>query len=74
MHAGLKEVREMTNQIYNGKELRKQLGISTTTFYKFRKAGLPYHQFPRSRAYYLLNEVENWLSQAGYHQETTWTK
>lgn len=64
----------MTNQIYNGKELRKQLGISTTTFYKFRKAGLPYHQFPQSRAYYLLDEVKDWLNQAGYHQETTWTK
>lgn len=74
MYAGLKGVREMTNQIYNGKELRKQLGISTTTFYKFRKAGLPYHQFPRSRAYYLLDEVKDWLNQAGYHQETTWTK
>ena len=64
----------MTSQIYNGQELRKQLGISTTTFYKFRKAGLPYHQFPRSRAYYLLDEVKDWLNQAGYHQETTWTK
>ena len=58
----------------NGKELRNKLGISTTLFYKFRRAGMPYHQFPESRAYYLLDEVELWLSSAGYHQMKVWTK
>ena len=53
--------------ILNGKELRQALGISTTTFYKFKKAGMPYHQLPASRAYFILNEVESWLSKAGYH-------
>lgn len=64
----------MTQKILNGKELRQALGISTTLFYKLKKAGMPYHKFPRSRAYFILEEVENWLGQAGYHQETTWTK
>lgn len=64
----------MTVKVLNAKELRMTLGISTTLFYKFRKAGMPYHQFPQSRAYYLLDEVEDWLSKSGYHQEKVWTK
>lgn len=64
----------MEKNILNGKQLRKELGISTTIFYKMRQAGMPYHQFPKSRAYYLLDEVKNWLSEAGYHQESVWTK
>lgn len=64
----------MKQIILNGKELRQSLGISTTTFYKFKNAGMPYHQLPTSRAYFILNEVENWLSKAGYHQEKTWIK
>lgn len=64
----------MTTKILNGTELRTALGISTTLFYKFRRAGMPYHQFPKSRAYYLLDEVENWLKKSGYHQEKVWTK
>ncbi len=64
----------MKQVILNGKELRQALGISTTTFYKFKKAGMPYHQLPMSRAYFILDEVENWLSKAGYHQQTIWTK
>lgn len=64
----------MNQLILNGKELREALNISTTTFYKFKKAGMPYHQFPASRAYYILDEVKTWLSKSGYHQETTWNK
>lgn len=64
----------MTVKILNAKELQNTLGISTTLLYKFRKAGMPYHQFPQSRAYYLLDEVENWLTKSGYHQEKVWTK
>ncbi len=64
----------MKQMILNGKELRQALGISTTTFYKFKKSGMPYHQLPNSRAYFILKEVESWLSKAGYHQQTTWTK
>mgnify|MGYP002798219585 FL=1 len=64
----------MNQLILNGKELRESLNISTTTFYKFKKAGMPYHQFPASRAYYVLDEVKTWLSKSGYHHETTWTK
>ena len=64
----------MASPILNGKELRQALGISTTTFYKFKKAGMPYHQLPASRAYFILDEVENWVGKAGYHPQTTWTK
>lgn len=64
----------MKRVILNGKELRQALGISTTTFYKFKKAGMPYHQLPTSRAYFIFDEVETWLSKVGYHQTTTWTK
>ncbi|RVU71419.1 MULTISPECIES: AlpA family transcriptional regulator [Lactobacillus] len=60
----------MSQEILNGKELRQALGISTTTFYKFKKAGMPYHQLPASRAYFILDEVENWLGKAGYHIAT----
>ncbi|CAM3163233.1 hypothetical protein SAMN04487792_1049 [Lactobacillus bombicola] len=64
----------MTLVILNGKQLREQLHISTTIFYRLRKAGMPYHQLPGGRAYYSLDEVEKWLTQAGYHQEKTWVK
>lgn len=39
-----------------------------------RKAGMPYHQIEGGRAYYLIDEVENWLRQAGYHQQNVWSK
>lgn len=64
----------MVLSILNGKELCNQLHISTTLLYKFRKSGMPYHQLPHGRAYYSLDEVEKWLTQAGYHQEKTWVK
>lgn len=63
------------NKILNAKELCNKLSISTTFFYKMKKAGMPYHQLcSNSRAYYILDEVEDWLSEAGFHQETKWTK
>lgn len=64
----------MTSILLNGKQLCEQLNISTTLLYKFRKAGMPYHQLPHGRAYYNLKEVQEWLAQAGYHQEKTWSK
>lgn len=60
----------MIQKMLNGKELC----ISTTLFYKMKQAGMPYHQFPASRTYYLLPEIKDWLRQAGYHQEKTWSK
>ena len=66
----------MTNKILNAKQLCAVLGISTTLFYKLKRAGMPYHQLPESRAYYMLDEVETWLSKAGYQQKAVkiWTK
>lgn len=62
------------NSIFNGKELCTELHISTTLLYKFRKSGMPYHQLPGGRPYYLIDEVLAWLRKAGFHQETKWTK
>ena len=64
----------MTTLLLNGKQLCQQLNISTTLLYKLREAGMPYHQLPHSRAYYNLNEIKEWLTSAGYHQEKTWVK
>ncbi|EEQ26708.1 hypothetical protein L2302_08965 [Lactobacillus gasseri] len=61
-------------QLLNGKALRKELGISTTLFYEFRRAGMPYHQLPGGRAYYLLDDVETWLKTSAFHKEEKWTK
>ena len=62
--------------ILNGKQLCRTFNISTTLLYKFRKSGMPYHQLAGGRPYYLPDEVEKWLRQAGYHQEVTtvWSK
>ncbi|MCI1524831.1 MAG: hypothetical protein LKH58_00695 [Lactobacillus amylovorus] len=64
----------MNSEILNGKELCQKLKISFTLLYKFRKYGMPYHQLPGGRPYYLLDEVLVWLRKAGYHQEKIWTK
>jgi predicted site-specific integrase-resolvase len=61
-------------KMMNGKDLCKTLGISTTLLYKFRKTGMPYHQLPGGRPYYLVDEVIVWLRNAGYRQEKVWTK
>ncbi|WEV37298.1 hypothetical protein [Lactobacillus sp. ESL0677] len=61
-------------KVLNGKELCRTLGFSTTLLYKFRKAGMPYHQIEGGRAYYIADEVEDWLRQAGYHQQKIWSK
>lgn len=60
-------------ELMNGKALRKQLGISTTIFYRLKKNGMPYHQFPGGRAYYVFDEVIDWLLKSGFHQDNTWT-
>lgn len=64
----------MTSLLLNGKQLCQELNISTTMLYKLRKAGMPYHQLPQGRPYYILDEAQNWLISAGYHQEKTWAK
>ncbi|WP_294837355.1 hypothetical protein [uncultured Lactobacillus sp.] len=64
----------MTSILLNGKQLCQELNISTTMLYKFRKAGMPYHQLPQGRPYYTLDEAQTWLISAGYHQENTWSK
>jgi len=34
---------------------------------------MPFHQLHGGRAYYLPDEVEHWLNQAVYHQESKWS-
>ena len=49
-------------EILNGKQLTKQLGISRTFLYSLLDEGLPNHRLGnRSRRYYILSEVEEWL-------------
>ncbi|MEK1378053.1 helix-turn-helix domain-containing protein [Limosilactobacillus fermentum] len=61
--------------ILNGKQLCEKLGISTTLLYRLLKQGMPYHQLSTgSRKYYNIDEVQQWLLHAGFHQQTTWTK
>ena len=59
-------------KILNAKQLRCELGISSTRFYQFLDHGMPYHQIGEGRKYYILDEVFDWLIKAGYHQKTTW--
>lgn len=62
-------------EILNGKQLCKALGISTTILSGLVKNGLPYHQLTaNSRKYYDLAEVKAWLKEAGYAPHTKWTK
>ena len=63
-------------KLLNGQEIRQYLNISTTVFYKFKRAGMPYHQLPEGRAYYLADEFEYWLKEAGFHKDTVavWNK
>lgn len=61
-------------QVLNGRQLCEELNISTTLLYRFRKSGMPYHQLPGGRPYYLLSEVTDWLGKAGFHQVKTWKK
>ena len=64
----------MTTLLLNGKQLCQQLNISTTMLYKLREAGMPCHQLQHGRPYYNLDEAQDWLISAGYHQEKTWVK
>lgn len=60
-------------EILNAKQLIEKLGISSSFFYKLQKSGLPYHQLDdKSRKYYFLSEVEEWLIQKGLKPQTTW--
>lgn len=63
------------DKILNTKELCKKLGISTTLLYRLLDNGLPSHQLTaNSRRYYNYDEVEEWLSHAGFHKKVKWTK
>lgn len=64
----------METKILNAKDLMESLNISSTRFYQFLKHGMPYHQIGEGRKYYILDEVKQWLLEAGYHQNTTWSK
>lgn len=57
-------------KLLNSTELRQYLDISSTVFYKFKNAGMPYHQLPGGRAYFLIDEVEAWLREAGIHNDS----
>lgn len=63
----------MEKQICNLKQLCEQLGCSTNHVYKLVSLGMPYHQLSSaSRRYYVLDEVINWLKEAGLKQKTIW--
>ena len=64
----------MGKLLLNGKQICEELNISAPLLYKLRRSGMPYHQLPHGRAYYILDEVTSWLLKAGYHQEKTWSK
>lgn len=62
-------------EILNGRQLCKELGISTTMLYRLLKNGLPYHQLTaNTRRYYYLEEVHHWLLRNGYRPREQWTK
>lgn len=61
------------DEILNAKQLQEELGVSSSFFYQLLKKGLPYHQLDdKSRKYYFLDEVEDWLTQQGLRPKTTW--
>nr|WP_283601095.1 hypothetical protein [Ligilactobacillus aviarius] len=61
------------DEILNAKQLREKLGVSSSFFYQLLKKGLPYHQLDdKSRKYYFLDEVEDWLTLQGLKPKTTW--
>lgn len=61
------------DEILNAKQLREKLGVSNSFFYQLLKKGLPYHQLDdKSRKYYFLDEVEDWLTLQGLKPKTTW--
>lgn len=63
------------DKILNGKQLCTALGISTTLLYRLIRNGMPYHQLSaNSRKYYNIEEVKNWLLEAGYQPKSVWTK
>lgn len=62
-------------EILNGKQLCEKLGISTIILYQLIDNGMPYHQLTtNSKKYYIIDEIEQWLLQAGYHAHTVWVK
>lgn len=60
-------------RICNLKQLSISLGCSPNHVYKLIELGMPYHQLSeKSRRYYVLDEVLNWLSSAGLKKTVTW--
>lgn len=58
-------------QIVKLKKLAVILGCSQSHVYTLIEAGMPYHQLgPRSRRYFVVDEVVAWLKDAGKRQVT----
>lgn len=61
-------------ELMNAKQIVTKLGISQGQLYKLVSYGMPYHQLgEHSRKYYVLEEVEAWLREAGYKQHSKWS-
>lgn len=59
--------------IVNLKELSNQLGCSPNHIYKLINLGMPYHQLsPKSRRYYVTEEVTEWLKSSGLKKRSSW--
>lgn len=63
----------MNKEIVNLKTLAKIIGCSNGHIYTLIEQGMPYHQLdPKTRRYFVVDEVINWLKTAGFRQVTTW--
>ena len=49
------------DEILNGKQLAKKLGISVSYLHTLVQAGLPYRELANSRKYFVLDEVRAWV-------------
>lgn len=57
------------SDLLNATQLANALGVSVSTVYKFRKAGLPYYVIGSGRKYYKLADFENWCDQPQYKHD-----
>ena len=61
------------DEIVNLKTLADIIGCSNGYIYTLIRLGMPYHQLdPKSRRYFVVDEVVNWLKTAGFRQVITW--
>ena len=47
------------------KEVCEYLGIKRTSFYNYKKMGLPVHKAPGSRPYCYKEEIDEWMKNRG---------